>query len=185
MFLTLTIRSHPSRPLLPDDLKKAFAAARKLINKFWPRKYGCGAFAVVEIGENDNLHIHALVYGHYVPQAAISKLWLKLTTDSPVVDIREARSAKKYLGYILKYITKPPKTKDPKRMAHLLLLLIGLRRIRTYGIFYNFPLASKDTCPCPFCGGTLRLYGFEEGRYVSIHALFYDEALYLAKLMIS
>ena len=179
MFLTLTKKTRPSFIPQSSDVKSVFNHARKLINKFWPGKKGCGAFAVIEIGKNNNLHIHILVYGLYVSQKAISGSWLKITGDSSIVWIKQIHSAKKYIGYLLKYVTKPRNTDDPKALARFLDLMIGVRRIRTYGIFYNYALAAKSSGPCPLCGGNFFFCGFDDGRRVPKYALFYDEALML------
>lgn len=185
MFLTLTKKAHPMYRPEASDARRLFRGFRKLMKKLWPKKHGCGAFAVLEVGKNHNLHIHALIYGHYVPQDTISKLWLKITGDSSVVWINEVRGAKRCINYLLKYITKPHKYKDPKDTAHFLDMMIGVRRIRTYGIFYNYPLARKDACPCPLCGGKLRYCGTDEGRRIPKHALFFDEAMKLAETTVN
>jgi len=185
MFLTLTKKTHPLYRPNTTDARHLFANARKLINTYWPRKEGCGALAVLEIGSQSNLHIHALVYGYYVPQDAISKLWHKLTGDSHIVHIKEIRGTRTHLNYLLKYISKPPKFKHPKQTADYLDLMLGLRRIRTYGIFYNYPLARKDSCPCPFCAGKLRFLGFEPGTRIRKNALFFEEAFEIAKELVN
>jgi hypothetical protein len=133
---------------------------------------------VFEEGDNDNLHIHALIYGHYIPHKVISKRWLELTGDSFVIDIRTVRSPRKGIGYLLKYVTKPKKTNNPLDQAHYLNLLIGIRRIHTYGVFYNrFRLRPTTGCPCPLCGGKLGLCGIITGPLVPEDALFWKEAL--------
>lgn len=179
MFLTLTKKTRPGFSPQSSDIKLVFNQARKLINKFWPGKKGCGAFAVIEIGKNNNIHVHILVYGFYVPQKAISDAWLKITGDSSIVWIKQIHSAKKCIGYLLKYVTKPQDTDDPKALARFLDLMIGVRRIRTYGIFYNYALVAKSSGPCPLCGGNFFFCGFDDGRRVPKYALFYDEALML------
>jgi hypothetical protein len=185
LFLTLTQKTHPRYRPQSCDARRVFRNTRKLMNHFWPRKEGCGAFAVLEVGQDWNLHVHALVYGHYVPQEDISNLWLKLTGDSRVVWIKEARGAQKYINYLLKYIAKPPKFENPKKAAQYLDLMLGVRRVRTYGIYYNYPLARKDNCPCPFCGGKLGLCSFDVGLRIPSQALFFDEAFALAKAKVN
>ncbi len=158
MFLTVTKKVKNKTFPTEKDYKSLFKAFRKLINKFYPKKYGCGGFAVIEIGDGYNIHIHAIVYGYFIPQSKISKEWEKITKDSKVVDIRETRSPIKYLNYLLKYIHKPPKSNDPKFVADYLISLMGVRRIHTYGIFYNYPLLKKKPYPCYYCSGKLELH---------------------------
>lgn len=179
MFLTLTKKTTPGFTPQTSDVKQVFNHARKLINKLWPKKQGCGAFAVIEIGKGNNIHIHILVYGFYIPQKTISDRWLKITKDSPIVWIKQVDSARKYVGYLLKYVTKPQNTDDPKDLAYFLDLMIGVRRIRTYGIFYNCGLVPRISSGCPICGGIFVFCGFDDGRRVPQYALFYDEALIL------
>jgi hypothetical protein len=136
---------------------------------------GCGAFAVLEVGSKWNLHIHVLLYGHYVPQREISEYWEELTGDSRIVDIRAVKKPRQGVNYLLKYITKPKKFDNPKETAHYLNLLLGVRRIRAYGIFYGQGLLPKTGCPCPLCGGKLQLRKFDPGPLASGTALFFEE----------
>ncbi|MCK5125756.1 MAG: hypothetical protein KAR42_05830 [candidate division Zixibacteria bacterium] len=181
MFLTLTKKTRPGFSPQASDVKLIFNDARKLINRFWPGKQRCGAFAVIEIGSNQNIHIHALVYGFYIPQSRISSHWLKITGDSFVVHIEQVRQAKRYIGYLLKYITKPPHSKDPKELAKFIDLMMGVRRIRTYGIFYNCGLLHKESCPCPFCGGKFYYCRLDDGKMIPEHALFFKEMMQIVK----
>lgn len=177
-FLTLTKKTFPNYRPTSNEVRQLFRCARKLINGFWPKKNGGGGFAVFEVGDNDNIHIHALIYGQYVPQEIISRRWLELTGDSFVVHIRTVRSPRKGIGYLLKYVTKPKKTDNPLDLAYYLNLLIGIRRIHTYGVFYNrFRLRPATGCPCPRCGGMLGLTGTTPGPHVPADALFWKEAL--------
>ena len=182
MFLTLTKKTHPLYRPRSSDVRLVFKHTRKLISSLWPKKQGCGAFAVMEVGKGNNLHVHLIVYGHYVPQDAISKLWLKITGDSYVVWINQSWRKEKLVNYLLKYITKPDPRNNPEEIAQYLDMMLGVRRIRTYGIFYNYRVVTADTCPCPLCGGRLRFAGFDEGRGIPSFALFFEEAFELAKL---
>ena len=176
-FLTLTKKVNPERPPNEFDIKAVTKAARKLINRYYPKKHGCGAFAVIEIGECNNIHIHALVYGPFIPQRSISKRWLKLTGDSQVVDIRAVRSPLKCVNYLLKYIGKPPHYSSPERYAEYIDSITGVRRIHTYGIFYNYPLMRKNACPCHFCGGKLRFTGTDGGLNIPLNAVLLSEVM--------
>jgi hypothetical protein len=121
--------------------------------------YGSGWIAVLEFGkDNNNAHCHALVYGPYRPQSALSESWLQITGDSNGVDIRPARSPKEVAGYILKYITKPPQTDSYYRIADYAITIKGTRRLRTGGIFYNkikLEKLHKERCSCILCNSRL------------------------------
>ena len=174
-FLTLTKKTHKLYRPTTSDVRELFRCARKRINHFWPKKYGCGAFAVMELGSNWNLHIHILLYGHFVKQSVLSDYWNDLTGDSPVVDIRTVKSPCDGVNYLLKYITKPKQFNDPEETAYYLDLLLGVRRIRAYGIFYGQGLLPNTACPCPLCAGKLQLLTFDQGPKVPKTALFFEE----------
>ena len=177
MHLVLTKKSNPFRPNETDDVRWLNKWTRKLVNELWSNKSGCGAFSVFEIGKHNNLHIHLLVYGYYIPQQQISDLWRKLTGDSFVVHIQALHNPQQGVNYLLKYITKPYSNDDPKTKASYLNLIMGIRRIHTYGIFYNIKLSQEDAFAC-LCGNRkLSFCGFVPGPHVPFGALFYAEAM--------
>lgn len=121
---------------------------------------GAGYIAVMELGaDNNNLHLHAITYGPYIPQATLSKVWEEITADSYMVDIRQAHgSLRDIAAYVLKYITKPPVSDSYAAIAQFTQLIKGSRRIRTGGIFYNVlnVVREKKEAPlCPYCRGRL------------------------------
>ena len=182
-FLTLTKKTYRGYRPTSKQARTVHKHVRKLLNTLWPKRSGCGAFSVLEVGKDWNLHVHILLYGHYVPQSQISSLWEELTGDSKIVDIRTVRKTRTALNYLLKYVTKPPNSEDPKETAYYVDLLIGLRRIHTFGIFYGRRLATRPSCPCPLCGGKLKLSRFDPGPIVPENALFFAEALQMAALV--
>ena len=103
------------------------------------RKYkGGGYVASVEFGGKSNmLHLHAIVYGPYVPIRLLREMWLRLTGDSFVVDIRPVRQPEIAADYVLKYIWKVPQTDSYNDLADYVVAIKGSRRIRTGGIFYG------------------------------------------------
>jgi len=82
----------------------------------------------------------------------ISSKWLKYTGDSSIVYISMVHNTKKCLNYLLKYISKPPSYYDPEKLVEYLIAIRGTRRIRAYGIFYNFRIFEKHTFKCIYCG---------------------------------
>lgn len=183
MFFTGTLVRHPLYSPTHKDVDRVFAAFKRLMHSHWPADKGCGALAVLEIGNNFNLHVHAIVYGHYINKFALSALWKEYTGDSKIIKINEIKKPEGCINYLLKYITKPDQKRNPERAAKWLGLLIGQRRVRTYGIFYGkvklfVPVVG---CPCPFCKGKLGLIGFDNGRRIPGTALFWDEAFKAAE----
>ncbi len=154
-FLTLTVRN--TRELSGESIKNLFKNARKLMRQFFDQRIGAGALAVLEVGRSLNLHIHVLVYGPFVLQERLSSRWAEITGGSFVVDIRMAKGKPKgVLNYVLKYITKPCSFDAPNHYAEYLGALKGVRRVHTFGIFYNMVKISKGTMGCT-CGGRFRL----------------------------
>ncbi len=184
MFLTVTLFRHPNHAPTQRDIDRIFTAFKRLMHALWPTNKGCGALAVLEIGEKFNLHIHALVYGHYVNRYKLSRLWHECTGDSKVVHIKQVTKLKGCISYLLKYITKPDPRKDPERAAKWLALLIGQRRVRTYGVFYGKVklFAPVRGCPCPYCQGKLCWNGYDDGRCLPKEALLWEEAFALTAL---
>ena len=176
IFLTLTKRLQPGTDPTTIDARKVMQDTRKLVKKLWPKSGGCGAFAVLETGKKQHLHIHLIIYGRYVPQPRISNEWLKLTLDSSVVFICSVRGAKKASNYLLKYITKPPEAAVAAKLAKYLDLITGLRRIHSFGIFYNYKVIERASSGCPICKSKLSLIGFDPGRTVPSSALMLSES---------
>ncbi|MCH9032333.1 MAG: protein rep [candidate division Zixibacteria bacterium] len=176
MLLTLTLRTHSDEEISTFDVRLLFKHVRQLITKLYPRAEGCGAVGVFEIGSTSNLHVHLIVYGDYVPQHKISDLWREITGDSFVVDIRKLTHRKKQVGYILKYIHKPHRGNDPEDVARYLDIITGVRRVHTYGVFYNFKFTANASVACFTCGGRLVFLRTNGGLDIPSGALFFAEA---------
>lgn len=127
---------------------------------------GAGSVSVVEVGvDNNNLHLHAIVYMPFVPLSVIRSSWKRITGDSHVFRLDRARNAKHVTNYILKYITKPPSTNSYRGLAEYAWMIKGSRRLRSTGMFYRSLFASKKEklrCRCPYCSGRLKIAGFVE-----------------------
>ncbi len=108
--LTLTMK-HSNAPLKQqlDDLHKHVRKLR--ISKLFRSKCRGGIlFYQVHRSKNDgfwHLHIHLLIDSHYIPQDQLSKLWLKITGTSNVVDIRSVRDNEYASKEVSRYCAKP------------------------------------------------------------------------------
>lgn len=159
-FLTLTVRN--TKELNGDSIKQLFRNTRKLMNEFFNKNVGAGGLAVLEVGKNLNIHIHLLVWGPFIPQRHLSERWAELTGGSFIVDIRLARGKVSFLlWYVLKYISKVSSFEDPRVYAGYLQALKGIRRIHTFGVFYNIGKTLRGLVRC-VCGGRFR---FDEEFY--------------------
>ena len=115
-------------------------AARRSRNGLWylTKKWrGCGAVAVAELGGQNNLHFHFLVYGPFITQRELSAAWTGITGDSGIVDIRKVETPADAVRYILKYVTKPPVNSSFRAVAAWSWLMKGKRRLSTYGVMFN------------------------------------------------
>lgn len=125
---------------------------------------GGGFIAVMEVGQdNNNLHVHAVCFGHYEAYAAMSKSWAQITGDSVHVDFQPVSSPTLAANYVLKYITKPPSTDSYNRLAQYAAMIKGTRRLRTGGVFYNclaVPKREARRFCCPFCLDRLKFRGY-------------------------
>jgi len=132
----------------------------------WRRWRGSGAVLTSELGNtsgregylNNNLHCHALVYGEFIPARQLVASWKAITTDSGGVHIRQVFTLKHAINYVLKYITKPPAITNPDGLAEWAVMLKGVRRLRTSGIFVGAIKLDKSEPmlhQCPRCGGFL------------------------------
>jgi hypothetical protein len=121
---------------------------------------GWGAIAVLEVGfNNSNLHAHILAWCPYIEQRELASVW-KDISGHQVVWIAQARhEGVAALGYLLKYVSKPP-ADIPELVGQLEIAFHRARRIHSYGLFYNFARGRSHTecsewSSCPRCGAGL------------------------------
>lgn len=178
--VVLTLKRIPGRLPTPDDMERIMGSVKKLCHDLWPKSSGCGVISVLEVGKKLNLHVHMITYGFYINKEHLSRQWKKLTLDSDIVYIREVRSPLKMVGYLVKYLIKPPPLEDPADVAHYLYLISGVRRVRALGIFYNCKLCGKEKMLCIMCEeGSLTRGLFDPNEYIPSDAMTFQEARFL------
>lgn len=155
MFLTVTKRIGKGFIPTTEHFRQLMDEFKVLSTKFYPKKSGSGSLATLEVGRGWNIHVHAIVYGEFVHQKTLSDAWLRITGDSSIVYITQVRRPQRAVNYLLKYIAKPPKFESVTDLAIYLDAISGLRRIRTFGIFYNFKILRHDRFVCAICGGRI------------------------------
>ena len=158
MLLTLTKKSNGKDGFTKESIKEFFGQVRKFMNRFYPAKSNSGGIVILEIGKDFNLHVHCVVFGPYIHQAVLSKVWNEITGDSKIVDIREIKNHKSATNYITKYVTKNTELEGPKEYVLIIKEMYKLRAMRTYGIFYNFKVL-KEPFTCPLCGESFHYQG--------------------------
>jgi hypothetical protein len=191
-FLTLTVQKDRYGDNLPDreDIKRFNRESRDFLKLYYgkyaakfsgsgkvveiqknkKRKWrGAGGIAVIELGaKNNNLHLHALVYGPYISQKKLSESWCRITGDSFVVGIEAVKSPENAVFHVLKYISKPPARESYRDLAEYSMSIKGSRRFRCVGVFYNKIKRIRETLNfvCPYCGGQLAQYEDPDGGKV-------------------
>lgn len=148
-FITLTMKQR-TEPLSSElnRLYDNFAALRK--TKLW-KKAVWGGVAFLEVkrsrdGERWHPHLHCLVQGKYIDQALLSKMWLQITKDSHVVDIRAVRDQANCVAYITKYASKPfdkAVLDNPASLDEAIIALHGRRMIVTFGKWKGLQVTEK------------------------------------------
>lgn len=107
--LTLTMK-HSNAPLALQ-LKHLHGAFRRLRQRrLWKSSVRSG-YVFLEVTFNRETrtwhpHLHALLCGHWMQQAALADQWEECTRGSRIVDIRKVRQKRQALKYLTKYLTK-------------------------------------------------------------------------------
>jgi len=109
-FLTLTLKGRPDS--LSDQLDRIVACFRKLRQAKEVRPYMTGGVFFFEVTYNEKArlwhpHLHILFEGNYIDYRVLKRLWLLITNDSYVLDIRPVGNSATAAGYIAKYAGKP------------------------------------------------------------------------------
>ena len=126
-----------------------------------------GAIQSEEYGtEGLKLHFHVVHDGNYLPQKQLSEAWQRATNnEASVVYVRKIGNSTpedvqndviETLKYSTKFWSTDKETGEVKYlpvnvMPHLLRVLKGRRRIRSWGTFYHLPKPQKDPFLCKEC----------------------------------
>lgn len=143
-FLTLTLK-HTNAPLI-DQVKRIITSFKKLRATSWWKRRGAGGCFTLEVKHNGthwHPHLHIIDEGGYVPFKELSDLWLKITGDSSVVDVRRIDSGKDAAHYVTKYVTKgtSPSVWESNDLAQEWIAASkGVRVCATYGSWRGFAL---------------------------------------------
>jgi Replication protein len=156
--ITLTTRNTGS--LTAAQPKPFNLDVKKALKTLMVGVKGWGAIWCDEVGfNNTNLHAHILLYGPYVAQSHLAKVWNQVSGHE-IVYISEARgSGAKALIHMLKYVSKPP-ADNPNQIGLLEVAFHGTRRVHALGLFYNYVGEDTDHLhseweTCPHCGADL------------------------------
>ena len=156
----ITLTSTNLHSLTHAQIKTFNRHVKKTLLRLMKGVTGWGAIAVLEVGFNNwNLHAHILAWCPFIEQKRLATAWREISGHQVVWISEEEGSGEGALGYLLKYVSKPP-SDIPEHIGQLEVAFHRTRRVHCYGLFYNFSgedvdgEKSKWTC-CPRCGASL------------------------------
>lgn len=149
-FVTLTLQAVDHS--LKNQLDTLYAAFKQLRGSpFW-KAHVRGGVAVVENTWNDQTsrwhpHLHVIVDGSFMPQAALSKEWARVTSGSMIVDIRAIHDRRSAAKYLCDYVAKPValSTWPPHAINEFAYALNGRRLLITFGTCHRIRVP-EDEC---------------------------------------
>ncbi len=137
--MTLTLK-HNDVPLWHqvDQLYKNFMQLRKL-KDFSDIVTGGVWFFQIKLSKNDGKwhpHIHCVVDGKYMPRTLLRRMWVQITTDSTIVDIRSVKDPEGCSHEVARYAAKPGPLNglDLTHAVELVSVMHGRRICGTWGV---------------------------------------------------
>lgn len=148
-FLTLTLRSTNAN--LSEELTRLSKCFRLLRQRREMRGIMQGGIYFVEVTRNAqnghwHPHLHILFEGQYQHKSVWSRLWLSVTGDSYIIDIRRVNDSSQAAGYISKYAGKPVSakiTRDSAAFTELISAISGRKTFHTFGSWRNLGLSEQ------------------------------------------
>lgn len=145
-FLTLTLSSDDTP--LSQQITRLYRCFKTLRQDQWwgDNVTGGAAFLEVTLNKHTNRwhpHLHPLVQGNYLPQSVLSRKWLALTGNSPIVHIKLVPDARTIANYVCKYASKcidDSVFDDPDKLQELMISLGGRRLCLTFGDWRGWKL---------------------------------------------
>lgn len=150
-FLTLTIK-HSNAPLdhQIDHLYKFFRSLRKRkdFNNSVPGGFWFFQIKMSRQSGQWHPHLHCLISGDYIPHSRLKHMWLEITSNSTVVDIRPVRDPAKAANDAARYAACPGSLSGLsfEDALELVECMHGRRICGTWGTARSVSLRSP---PCP------------------------------------
>lgn len=161
--MTLTIKNTNDLAAGYDKLREDFTRLRR--RNIWTRnvKAAVAGFEVTNSGSGWHVHVHIFYDGRFIRQQDLSRVWLSVTGDSKIVDIRAIHDVHGALKEVMKYPFKPADARNwsDRERGEYCSVMAGKRRYTTYGAWYGEKLVEprKKGC-CPDCGGEMTIMDF-------------------------
>jgi len=147
-FLTLTLK-HTSAPLAHqvDNLYRFFLRFRRL-KEIKNSLHGGIWFFQIKRSESDFLwhpHLHCILDSIFIPHSLLSKLWLRTTLSSSIVDIRSVKDPDDAAEYVARYCARPASLKHLGQFDayELISSMHGRRLCGTWGTGKSVILTAK------------------------------------------
>jgi hypothetical protein len=148
-FLTLTLK-HTTAPLAHqvDNLYRFFLRFRRL-KEIRKALHGGVWFFQIKQSESDFLwhpHLHCIIDSDYIPHSLLSKLWLRTTLSSSIVDIRTVNDPDDVAEYVARYCARPSNLKHLGQFDayELISSMHGRRLCGTWGNAKSIQLTMKS-----------------------------------------
>lgn len=147
-FLTLTLK-HSDAPLQFQiaELYRFFQRFRKLRDIRKQIRGGVWFFQIHRSTKTNQWHphLHCLLDSDFIPHEELSRLWLRTTLSSSVVDIRQVKELDKAAEYVSRDAAKPARLEgiEPDQMIELFYALKGKRICGTWGTAKKLQLTAK------------------------------------------
>lgn len=145
-FCTLTLSSDHTP--LTKQIDRLYRSFRTLRADAWWEKNVVGGCAFLEITFNTALqmwhpHLHPLIQGEYLPQSVLSRKWLAITGNSPIVHIKAVPDINRVAHYVAKYAAKGMDDSvftSTDRLQEWILASSGRRICMTFGKWRGWKL---------------------------------------------
>ena len=122
-----------------NDFTKKFLRCKELKNKIFGGLYAFD-YTINEKTKYYNFHLHCLCFlNEYIPQKILSELWLRITGNSYIVDIRKINDIKNGIAEVMKYIqsNKLLLVSDDYKRQKLIDCVSEIRRFSKFGKLYK------------------------------------------------
>lgn len=145
-FITLTLTS--DRTPLNKQIDRLYRCFKTLRGDEWWSKNVTGGAAFLEVTFNPLLqmwhpHLHPIVQGNYLPQDVLSRKWLAITGNSPIVHIKLVPCSDTVASYVAKYAAKGMDDSvftDTDKLQEWLISSCGRRLCATFGDWRGWKL---------------------------------------------
>lgn len=147
--VTLTLRQTDNS--IGEDVDRIYAAFTKLRRRVLWSKTQTGGVFFIEIkrrrgGDGWHTHLHVLTEGKWIEKRDLSRMWLEITGDSFIVDVKFCESGEDAARYVAKYAGKGVHGScyhDPDVLREAIVAIRGRRLVGKWGSWRDLDLSAK------------------------------------------